>query len=274
MSEIPAAQRCAIVATQGYEAPARLLADQLSLSFLDNIPQEPPSSAAFSWVLVLSERGLGLQLTGPKAPGAIYCDFVEGANAHRRKFGGGKKQDLSRAVGLDKRANLQVFDLTAGLGRDAFVLASLGATVNLVERNPVVHALLADGIERARLSDDGELVTIARRMNLQQGSAQSQLEAMADDSAEVIYLDPMFPGRQKSAKVKKEMQAFHALVGTDEDSDNLLSLAIKKSYYRAVVKRPASAPFLAELAPSYSLTGKSTRFDIYTKRSLTSDAGL
>ncbi len=78
----------------------------------------------------------------------------------------------------------------------------------------------------------------------------------------------MFPERKKSAKVKKQMQAFHAIVGTDADADGLLALALNVATYRVVVKRPAGANYLAEKKPSYSLEGKSTRYDIYTLKKL------
>jgi 16S rRNA (guanine1516-N2)-methyltransferase len=74
----------------------------------------------------------------------------------------------------------------------------------------------------------------------------------------------MFPERAKSASVKKEMVAFHSLVGKDPDADGLLALALAAAKYRVVVKRPAKAPFLADAQPNYQLQGKSSRFDIYT----------
>ena len=85
---------------------------------------------------------------------------------------------------------------------------------------------------------------------------------------DVIYIDPMFPAREKSGKVKKEMQLFHQLVGTDDDSSTLLPLALAVARYRVVVKRSVHAPFLADQKPGYSLKGKSTRFDIYPIKKL------
>ena len=56
---------------------------------------------------------------------------------------------LAKAVGLKKGACPDVIDCTAGLGRDAFVLASLGCRVVMLERVTVVHALLNDGLAQA-----------------------------------------------------------------------------------------------------------------------------
>lgn len=259
---------CAVAAAGGFERRARQLAQNLNLPYLE----KPPATAAFSCVLVVSGLGLGLQLTGPKAPGIIRCDFVGGALDHRRRFGGGRRQDLARAVGLDKRRDLVVLDLTAGLGRDAFVLASLGARVQMLERHPVVHALLADGLQRANdcaESEDPELAAILQRLELKQGGSAEFLDALGEGlQPDVIYIDPMFPERQKSAKVKKEMQAFHALVGGDDDAGQLLPLSLQKALYRVVVKRPLRAPALAGMAPNYAITGKSTRYDVYPLKAL------
>jgi 16S rRNA (guanine1516-N2)-methyltransferase len=90
------------------------------------------------------------------------------------------------------------------------------------------------------------------------------LESLSpEDRPDIVYIDPMFPERKKSAKVKKEMQAFHSIVGSDDDSADLLSLALDHAKYRVVVKRSVSAEALGNLTPSYSLTGRSTRFDVF-----------
>src|SRR5690606_31731336 len=148
----------------------------------------------------------------------------------------------------------KVLDLPAGLGRDAFVLASLGCAVQLVERSPIVFALLEDGLTRARqfaAEQDQELAQILARMQAYRAQAADYLQGLADD-VDVIYLDPMFPERDKTADVKKEMRAFHSLVGRDEDAGDLLSLALQKARYRVVVKRPRRAPFLADWHPAIS----------------------
>ncbi|MFV8783688.1 class I SAM-dependent methyltransferase [Microbulbifer sp. SA54] len=255
-----------IAAEDGFCAGAEALASELQLPFLGNQPAKFVED--FSFVL---EFGPALQLreTGRKAPGPVLVDFVTGAAAHRRKYGGGKGQQIAKAVGVRGGFYPQVLDATAGLGRDAFVLASVGCEVRLLERNPVVYALLADGVKRLQeaAATDPELALIASRMILEDrvDSAQAWLAAQPQESLPVVFLDPMFPSREKSAKVKKEMAAFHQLVGSDEDANGLLAPARAACYYRTVVKRPRLAPFLAEEKPNLSLEGKSGRFDIYTR---------
>jgi 16S rRNA (guanine1516-N2)-methyltransferase len=68
--------------------------------------------------------------------------------------------------------------------------------------------------------------------------------------------------------VKKEMQALHQIVGADDDAEQILELALDRALYRVVVKRPAHSQFLGMRKPNYSLEGKSTRYDIFTKKKL------
>jgi len=196
---------------------------------------------------------------------SISIDFAAGKTQHRRLHGGGKGQDIAKAVGLQKIQNPTVLDLTAGMGGDAFVLTSLGADVTMLERNPVVHALLKDALERAALVLDSELEEILSRLSLINQSAMDYLESLNETSyPDVIYFDPMFPSRNKTAQVKKEMQFFHDIVGDDQDSESVLLLALTKAEKRIVVKRPRLAEKLTEsLEPSFQITGKSTRYDIY-----------
>jgi 16S rRNA (guanine1516-N2)-methyltransferase len=137
----------------------------------------------------------------------------------------------------------------------------------MVERSPIVHALLEDGLKRASYTEDSELTEIIARMSLQAGQATDFLNATSE-KFDVIYLDPMFPHTDKSAQVKKEMLAFRSVVGADEDSASLLEAALAADPSRIVVKRPRKAPIIEGPKPSYSLEGKSGRFDIYAKRKL------
>ena len=213
---------------------------------------------------VLSDEGDGLRLACQSGKLSISIDFSAGAARHRRKHGGGKGQSIAKAVGLGKGVLPSVLDATAGMGADAFVLASLGCHVTLLERVSAVWLLLYDGLRRAREYDDIELREIAGRMDLQEVDSLTYLQQRSADSVDVVYLDPMFPERRKkSALVKKEMQVFHSLVGQDVDSAGLLAPALRAAKHRVVVKRPRLAPYLAGQAPSYSLEGKSSRFDIY-----------
>ncbi|MGB5600775.1 MAG: class I SAM-dependent methyltransferase [Thiothrix litoralis] len=220
--------------------------------------------------LVQTPQRLELHDTHDPKVGAVYVDFVEGKAQHRRKFGGGKGQDIAKAIGLHKFKHPHVIDATAGLGRESFVLATLGCTVTLLERSPIVHALLADGLKRALASDDSETIEIASRMTLHLADAHVWLNVLpVSDAPDVVYLDPMFPERQKSALVQKEMRFFHEVVGSDEDSDTLLELACQHAKRRVVVKRPRHAPELEGCKPAFVIAGKAVRYDVYLGKAAT-----
>lgn len=218
----------------------------------------------YLFLLQVNDQHLELcKLDEPKL-GAISVDFVDGAVAHRRKFGGGRGQDIAKAVGLKHGFQPHVLDATAGLGRDGFLLASLGCKVTLMERMPIVAALLDDGIERAKIHN--EVADIVANMLLIQASS---IESMSlANQVDVVYLDPMYPHKEKSALVKKEMRVFQSLVGADLDADNLLAPALELATYRVVVKRPSYAPPLADKKPSMSINMKKNRFDVYVNQAI------
>jgi len=219
--------------------------------------------------LVYDDLGLCLLKADEKKLGAIRVDFVTGAAAHRRKFGGGKGQAIAKAIGLKKGATPSVLDGTAGLGRDAFVLAALGCKVTLFERHPVVAALLYDGLQRSY--QDVEIGSwMIDNMQMIFGSSHDLLP-VTDLKPDVVYLDPMFPHREKSALVKKEMRVFQSLVGADLDADNLLPDALSLASKRVVVKRPDYAPFLNDKNPSMKIETKKNRFDVYVLAAMTSN---
>ncbi|RDF08031.1 class I SAM-dependent methyltransferase [Haemophilus sputorum] len=211
--------------------------------------------------LVLTDKRLELRKLDESKLGAIAVDFVEGVMAHRRKFGGGRGEAVAKAVGIKGKDFPTVIDATAGLGRDAFVLAAIGCKVRLVERHPVVAALLEDGLARAYA--DAEIGKFMQeRMQLVAVSHIAQLDC-EKEQADVVYLDPMYPHKQKSALVKKEMRVFQHLVGADLDADSLFLPAKALARKRVVVKRPDYAPFMADMKPDFSHTTKNHRFDIY-----------
>ena len=181
--------------------------------------------------------------------------------AHRRKFGGGRGEAIAKAVGIKGSALPTVIDATAGLGRDAFVLAAIGCQVRLVERHPVVFLLLQDGLNRAYQDEEiGEM--LQQNLRLLNVHHINELDPNSD-YADVVYLDPMYPHKQKSALVKKEMRVFQHLVGADLDSDELLLPALQLAQKRVVVKRPDYAEFLCGKQPHFSRETKNHRFDIY-----------
>lgn len=197
---------------------------------------------------------------------SFFVDLSSGKVAYRRQHGGGRKQHIAKACGLKHNWNPSILDATAGLGRDAAELRSLGCSLRLIERSPYVASLLSDAIERASVT---EHEIFSEHFELYQGQSSDLIQKLSQESQpDIIFLDPMFPPRNKSAAVKKEMRLVKLLVGDDPDADELLPVALENAKYRVVVKRPSYAPFLNNKKPSMSIESKGNRFDVYVLKGL------
>ena len=187
--------------------------------------------------------------------------------------------------------DLLVVDATAGLGEDSFLLAAAGFNVLMFERDPIIAVLLEDALSRA--AHDERLAAIVARMTLRkEDSVAALLGSAAEDSAgvgtaeetlasalasapaastpaasagtpppDIVFLDPMFPARTKSAAVKKKFQLIHELEKPCNNEEELLAAALATHPRKVVIKRPPRGPWLAGRKPSYSLTGKAVRYD-------------
>jgi 16S rRNA (guanine1516-N2)-methyltransferase len=238
-------------------AMARNLSQKLSVPLVKNISLE------HAYLLLCTPDGLALKQTGKNTPGPIMVDFTAGTIQYRLRHGGGRSQALARAIGLKKGWQPAVIDATAGLGRDAFILAYLGCYVHMIERSPILAALLEDGLQRA--ADEELAAEIAgNRLFLTRADSMNVLQKLTQDELpDVIYLDPMYPERTKSSMVKKEMRILREFAGDDKDAPELLKIALKRSRNRVVVKRPRLATRLNDMLPSHEISGKTSRFDVY-----------
>lgn len=208
---------------------------------------------------------------------AIHIDFISGNLAHRQQYGGGRGQSIAKAIGLKQGQTPPfVIDATAGLAKDAFVLACLGCRVTLLERSPILVQLILDAINRAEENELFKPIIKRGFKIIQENSIEylHQLKKSRDMNSpkakypdaiypDIIYLDPMYPERKKSASVKKNMQLLQKLLGEDQDTQELLDVALQTALKRVVVKRPKNAPPLTKLKPHYNVESKKTRYDIY-----------
>ena len=246
---------CIVTSQDEFENQATELAQHLALPYVKSLHKY------VGFCLELTSNGLELHHSERSKEKPLKVDFLAGTNYHRYRFGGGKHQHIARAVGLKHGLNPMVLDITAGLGRDGFILATLGCQVTLIERNPIVWALVDDAIKRANSTPwfhalklkliNNEAVHYLSQANLQQSPP------------DVIYCDPMFPENKNSALVKKEMRILRQLVGDDLDTEDALELSLQVASKRVVVKRHIHAPFLNTRTPSLQIKGKSSRYDVY-----------
>ncbi len=217
-----------------------------------NKEKEKPSP-----VLARDEAGLFLKVEGdPGLRGKVRVDFT--TPAWRRRLARVRSEPLVRAMGRKSPAAIRLLDSTGGLGRDAFLLAAAGFQVTACERNPILAALVTDGLERARHC--AWTREIARRLAFHQIDTRRLLTAQPFD---VVYLDPMFSHRNTAARVRKDLQMVRLLVEPDPDMAELFHLARERAGLRVVVKRSRREEWLDDQRPAYSVTARTTRFDIY-----------
>lgn len=162
----------------------------------------------------------------------------------------------SRLKGI--QGSLTAVDATAGMGEDAFLLAAAGFQVQLYERNSVIALLLYDALRRGARNPD--LAPVICRMQLQMEDSITMLPKLTAPP-DVVVLDPMFPDRQKSGLIKKKFQLLQQLEQPCAEEKALLDAALSCNPRRIVIKRPSKGPCLAGVKPSYSLKGKSIRYD-------------
>lgn len=215
------------------------------------------------FLLFYQDASLWLRETSEASAGAIRVDFENEALYYRQRRQT-QPEALLKAAGVKQGQNVHIVDATAGLGLDAFLLASAGCQVTLFERSLVLHALLGDGLRRACQSEEARVRETAGRMHLHLGDSIEGMQGV-HPAPDIVYLDPMFPERRKTAKVKKHMLLLQHLLHTQETDreEALLAAALACACRRVVVKRPRLAAPLAGRRPSHQLEGKSSRFDVY-----------
>ena len=209
----------------------------------------------------LRETDAGLTLVGDDME--LRCDFEE--MLPRIKPGRLQQELLVKAAKIKGTLSPTAIDCTAGLGQDSFLLAAAGFTVRMFERDETIAALLEDGLTRA--GNNPMVSGVAKRMSLEHSDSLQYLESLAQSSEQapdVIYLDPMFPARQKSAAVKKKFQLLHVLEKPcdEAEEDALIRAAFAAGSRKVVIKRPVKGGHLAGIKPSYSITGKAVRYDV------------
>lgn len=247
------------------DAAAAELAAQLQLPLC---PSDDPRVQTVPYFLRFESGGLTLHRNHGASGATLRADFYDDT-LQRRSADNLRQQNLCKAVGLKAKRSLSVLDAMAGLGKDAWLLASAGARVDMLERNPVVFALLRDACERElRYANARELRSGAGR-EAPIARMQWRLDefpACADTLPEfdVVYLDPMFPPTQKQAKAKKDMQLLQELLPAgDSDDEAILAAARRLARNRVVVKRAKLSPYLAGQQPDTQFKGSSNRYDVY-----------
>lgn len=205
--------------------------------------------------LTLLVEDTGLSLCG----GAMtyHGDFEQ--MLHRITGGRLQHEMLARLAKTDLPHPTAV-DATAGMGEDSLLLAACGYTVTMFEQNPVIAALLQDALRRAEKHP--VLQPIIRRMHLVQGDSTRLMPKLAEPPA-LVYLDPMFPARQKSGLIHKKLQLLQKLEQPCAEESALLNAALSVRAQKIIIKRPLKGAPLAGKTPHYCIKGKAIRYDCF-----------
>lgn len=239
------------------------LAKSLHLPLTSKVEAETGEHAEF--LLQITDQALELLATAKDSPGPLRVDF-SAAKFARRAGESLKKQNLGKAIGLKNLPSPRVLDATAGLGADAFLMAMAGCSVTMLERSPVVAALLQDGLDRGTQKESA-ITGISERLRRMRLIQTDFLEfTVPSGSYDVVYLDPMFPGDSRSARSKKPMYLLQELLIAEQDSNyeaDLLGRALSLATRRVVVKRARLSPQIPGPEPDIQFKGSSSRFDVY-----------
>jgi 16S rRNA (guanine1516-N2)-methyltransferase len=196
-------------------------------------------------------RNNRLELDFPELGKPLFVDFQQ---SRYQKIEHLRNELLAKAIGIKKNILPTICDLTAGWGSDAYLLYSLGCKIKCIERSPIIAELLKDGLMRAGCN-----------INLYIGEAKDYLNQLLEkkDFPDVIYFDPIFPEKNKSALSQKSARILRAIAGKDEDAKEVFELALQVAKTRVVVKRPLHAECISDIKPDIVFRGKSIRFDVY-----------
>ncbi len=234
------------------------LSEKLDIVCVDNLDSLDETNAFFE----LDEQKLILHLMLDEKPNVLTIDLADGETAVRANKVSKSNEVIAKAIGCKPHYRPKVLDATAGMGRDALMMAMLGCNVIMQERNFAIFHLLNDALNHLKKhseipADITDQISLAYRDSIQVLNESHHFD--------VIYLDPMFPIRKKSALVRKEMRLFKLLTGDDLDSDQLLDTALRSEVKRIVVKRPKGAVTLTSKKPNHEIKSKNFRYDIYLR---------
>ena len=253
--------------------------DPVDISFLDDylnikdlqvfLDKESLPENYAGLVLHCSREGLSLSCATDPRTAPTQVNFNSTSLQYRLNTSK-QSEGLLKAVGLDKYPMpLTVLDATAGLGTDAYIMAAMGCQVTMLEKSAIMAVLLNDGLKRGMSSGDIALKSHLQRMSLHFTDVYNYLNESEGpgNKADVIYLDPMFPVREKTAKVKKDMALMQQLLPVNDDVENMLETALRHAGKRVVLKRPGKAnPKTLKQAsprPEFQVPGKACHFQVF-----------
>ena len=196
-----------------------------------------------------NKEGVELINNNYKKPVSIMIDFFDKRMNNKIKQRLSGKKDIFHK--LFPKKNSTLLDCTAGYGRDGYILRSMGFNVTMIENSPIISLLLNDALKKLKLSD----------FIMYHGNSYDYL-SHSEKYYDYIYIDFMFNKLKKNSLSSKNDETLKLISFQENDKNNIIRLAIKKSNSRVVVKEPKNS-LSNILKPEYTIKTKLLNFNIY-----------
>ena len=180
-----------------FDTSAEPLAREIAQRLPDGFALASGVAPDRGWYLFVDKNGLMLRESGNRS------FLLSGSPSGSPPVGRPRPRKSALARACDAGTGLRVLDATAGWGTDGLALARLGCHVRMLESNPQVFAMLDDRLRRRS----------GVRAATEWADARSRMRSPDKDRYDVIYLDPMFPPRNKTALPARPLQVLREIVG-------------------------------------------------------------
>jgi len=251
---------------QLYVAQPELVAEAITLAEFTksiNIVEDLSQVVKSDPYLVLNKDGLAVKVPGLKP---MFVHEVYAKLSFRIRDW--HKDLLVDAIkSKSKLTGMNILDITAGLAKDAALLAFAGCKVTMLERHPVLATIIYYALQHGYLPSTNLELIFADSVSYLSNYPLNK------PNPDVIYFDPMFNDGNTKALAKQDMQLIQ-LLNLDETVDNNIGnrelfLIAHKLSPKVVVKRDnKQSPVIDSPKTSYTKLGKTVRFDVYTTRHL------
>lgn len=166
---------------------------------------------------------------------------------------------IKKAIGKNK-AQLKIFDATAGSLIDTIIFLKLGHKVVACEQSKILYRLLNDAILRAKKEYD-----FFDNLSFINSDSAVIIDSYLD--SDIFYFDPMFEEVKQNTKRSGTLQKIGNVLSfekLEDTSAQIFDHMLKKKYKKVIVKRPIKSNPLYEKI-NYQVKGKAIRYDVYVK---------
>ena len=166
---------------------------------------------------------------------------------------------IKKAIGKNK-AQLKIFDATAGSLIDTIIFLKLGHEVVACEQSKILFRLIDDAIFRAKKE-----YNFFENLSFINSDSAKIIDSHSD--SDIFYFDPMFKDTKQNTKRSGTLQKIGNILSLEkleDTSPQILDYILKKKYKKIIVKRPIKSNSLYEKI-NYQVKGKAIRYDVYIK---------